>query len=188
MDDRELNRLAAAFRQGDGESFRIMVESLTRPLIAMAYRYIRDWEWARDLTQETWVTVHERIGAYDPGRPFRPWLYAVHRNGCLSHRRRAWVRREIVPEQDPPEVLPMSSDAGNPQAELESREFHRHLMSAVDQLGESQRQVFLRVDVEGGNQKRVAEELGMKHSTLRTTLHFARKRVAEILSNKEMSD
>lgn len=187
VDDRELDRLAAAFRRGDEKSFRTMVEALTRPLIALAYRYIRDWEWARDLTQETWIRVHERIGTHDPSRPFRPWLYAIHRNACLSHRRRAWVRHELVPDDEAAEALGAGVDTRNPQTELESREFHRRLMRAVDRLGESQRQVFLRVDVEGGDQKCVAEELGMKHTTLRTTLHFARKRVAEMLGEKEMS-
>ena len=60
-------------------------------------------------------------------------------------------------------------------------------MVALGHLSESQRQVFLRVDLEQGDQKRVAQALGIKFATLRTTLHFARKRVAAALREMEKS-
>ncbi len=56
---------------------------------------------------------------------------------------------------------------------------------ALGRLSESQRQVFARVDIEGRDQQEVARELGVKYATLRTTLHFARRRVAETLSEME---
>ncbi len=186
MDDGELNRLAAAFREGDLNSFRLLVETLTRPLIAMAFRFTADWEWARDLTQETWIKVHDRIGLYQPGRPFSAWLYAIHRNGCVDHLRKGWVRQETSPGDD--HVLGLAGAApGNPEEEVERREFHLRLLAAVNQLSESQRQVFLRVDVEQGDQRKVARALGIRFGTLRTTLHFARKRLAQLLQEWEES-
>ncbi|MGW8266397.1 MAG: RNA polymerase sigma factor, partial [Longimicrobiales bacterium] len=52
-------------------------------------------------------------------------------------------------------------------------------------LSETQREVFLRVDVEQGDQKEVAEALGIRFGTLRTTLHFARKKMAAALRERE---
>ena len=60
-------------------------------------------------------------------------------------------------------------------------------MVALVHLSESQRQVFLRVDLEQGDQKTVAQALGIKSGTLRTTLHFARKRMAAVLREMEKS-
>jgi len=94
MDENELTGLALSFKNGSERSFKRLVDSLTRPLIAMAYRYTLDWESARDITQETWVRVYKKIDGYDSERPFRSWLYAVHRNACLSHLRRPFLRRE----------------------------------------------------------------------------------------------
>ncbi len=79
---------------------------------------------------------------------------------------------------------PASDD---PEADLERREFHERLVVAMGYLSESQRQVFLRVDVEQGDQKTVAASLGIKFNTLRTTLHFARKRMAAVLREMEES-
>ncbi len=184
MDDQALRSLAMAAKDGEESAFRTLVETLTRTLVAMAYRYTRDWEWARDLTQETWIRVHQNLGRYDPGRSFTSWLYAIHRNGCRDHLRRPWVRRESMPGDDAIQDL-RGAAVESPEAQLEHKEFHQRILEASETLSESQKEVFLRVDVEQGDQKEVARALGIRFGTLRTTLHFARKRVAAVLRESE---
>jgi RNA polymerase sigma-70 factor (ECF subfamily) len=185
VDEERLTDLAVACQRGDKTSFQTLVESMTRTLIAMAYRYTRDWEWARDLTQDTWIRVHDRIHDYDASRSFRSWLFAVHRNRCLDHLRKAWVRREQATQHEDIMRLRLVSGSDDPHVEIERMEFHRHLGIALDELSEIQRQVFVRVDVEQIPQRDVAEDLGMKFPTLRTTLHHARKRLAGALRTME---
>jgi RNA polymerase sigma-70 factor (ECF subfamily) len=180
VDERELRALAASAQRGDEESFRTLVESLSRTLMAMAYRYTEDWEWSRDLTQESWIRVHQKLGRYDPSRSFTSWLFTIHRNGCRDHLRKPWVTQErSTGDEMLEEVGGPASE--NPEEEMERREFQEQILAASRQLSESQREVFLRVDVEQGEQKEVAEALGIRFGTLRTTLHFARKRVADAL-------
>ncbi len=177
MDERELNALAARVQDGEEEAFRTLVETLSRTLVAMAYRYTGDWEWARDLSQDTWVRVWQKLDRYDPRRSFSSWLYAIHRNGCRDHLRRPWVRRELAPGDEI--VQDLTGPAGDdPEQNLERREFRERILAAADGLSDTQREIFLRVDVEREGQKDVARALGIKFGTLRTTLHFARRRVA----------
>ena len=75
----------------------------------------------------------------------------------------------------------------DPELELERKEFHERLLVAAGELSENQRQVFLRVDLEQGSQKEVAKEMGIRAGTLRTTLHFARRRIAATLRRMEPS-
>jgi len=186
LDERDLKALAISFKEGDERSFRVLVDSLSRTLMAMAYRYAGDWEWARDLTQETWIKVFRQIGGWDPSRSFSGWLHVIHRNGCLDHLRRGWVRLESTPGDEVVSRLRGTTPEG-PAEDLERLEFHERLMVALGHLSESQRQVFLRVDLEQGDQKTVAQALGIKFATLRTTLHFARKRIAVALREMEKS-
>lgn len=185
MDESALTAWVASWRRGDQQGFESLVRSQSRTLIAMAYRYTGDWETARDLTQDTWIRVHERIHRYDPARPFGTWLRMVHRNCCLDHLRRAWVRHEVNPGDEAMANIGLVSDLGNPEEDLERREFHRRLLDALGELSESQRQVFVRVDLEQEDQKDVAQALGIKYATLRATLHFARKRLASLLRSTE---
>jgi len=181
LGDNDLRALAIACRNGDPRGFEVLVKTESRTLIAMAYRYTGDWETARDLTQDTWIRIHERIHRWDSTKSFRAWLHAVHRNGCLDHLRRAWVRYEAAPGDEVLGRLHLVSHDGDPEEDMERREFHDRLLAALGELSESQRQVFVRVDLEQDDQKEVAKALGIKYATLRTTLHFARKRLATLL-------
>lgn len=184
MNEERIQELALAVGRGDGAAFKELVDSLSRTLIARAYRYTGDWESARDLTQETWIRVHERFDRFDPRRSFRAWLLTVHRNLCLSHLRRSWVRLETAVDAEELHRA-IASDAAGPEVEAERGEFYRNLRAAMGELSESQRQVFARVDLEGGSQTDVARELGIKNGTLRATLHFARRRLAAALRRME---
>ncbi len=186
MDERQLNSLAEAAQCGEELSFRRLVEQLTRTLMATAYRYTGDWELARDLTQETWIRVYRNFHRYDSSKPFSNWLYTIHRNACRDHLRRPWVRREEAGREEAVGDLQIPS-RDDPEGDLERKEFRERILAASDRLSESQREVFLRVDVEQGDQRTVAEALGIRFGTLRTTLHFARKRVAEALREMEGS-
>jgi RNA polymerase sigma-70 factor (ECF subfamily) len=185
MSDEVVNRLARAFRDGDVESYRFLVESLTRSLIAMAYRYTKNWETARDLTQETWIRVYERIDRYDPGRPFKNWLITVHRNGCLNHLRSAPVRLEVAGIELPENADPGIARSANPSHRLERAEFMQRLHRVMERLSERERTVFSLVDIEHNGQAEAAGILGMNPKTLRTTLHHARKKLAGMLRKME---
>ena len=185
MEQTGWTELAAAAQGGDRGCFRKLVESATRTLIALAYRYTRNWETAHDLTQETWIKVHRGFHGYDPDRPFQSWLYAIHRNTCLSYLRTAVVRREVA--TPPAELAELAPATGAHEADSlpERREFRQRLDDVLAQLSESQRNVVTKVLINQIPQREAAESLGMGFTTLRTTLHFARKRLAAILKNLE---
>ncbi len=185
MDETACRDLAARFRDGDHDAFRRLVESLTRNLMAQAYRYVHDWETARDLTQDTWLKVHRHIGRFDAARSFVAWLRAIHRNTCLGHLQKASVRYETSRDADDLARLAAHDPQADPAADLERREFATRLGRAVLELSPSQRRVFTQVDLEQGDQDETARSLGMKPVTLRTTLHFARRRLAGLLRGTE---
>ena len=184
MTESRLESWAEACRDGDERSARALVEALTRPLIATAWRYVRDWDEARDLTQETWMKAFARLDAYEADRPFRAWIFAIHRNVCLDFLRGGRRRYEVTPGVESIQRLAPASRE-DPAARLERRELRSLLLAAADRLSPRQRSVFLRVDVEGAEPRRVAEELGMEHGTLRATLHAARRRLAQSLRGEE---
>jgi RNA polymerase sigma-70 factor (ECF subfamily) len=187
MDEEQISRLAASFQDGNLSSFRILVDGLTRPLLATAYRYTGNWESAHDLTQETWIRVYEKIESYDPGRPFRPWLTTIHRRGCLNHLRRSATQREIATDAQAIDRFPEAPHGHDPCEALYQKEFAAMLRRAMLALTEKQRTVFAHVDIEQIDQQEVARMMRMSFSTLRATLHFARKRLAGLLRKMEES-
>ena len=181
MDPSRIDLLAESFRRGDRESFRQLVDGLSRGLIAQAWRYTGDWDTARDLSQETWLKVHGSIRRYDARRPFLPWLRTLHRNVCIGWLRREKRRRgklELFGRE------PRAAADGADEA-LGRGEFLASLRRAMAHLSRRQQEVFVRVDLEDADPVEAARELGMKPATLRSTLHFARRRLARRLSHWE---
>jgi len=178
--------LAAQAARGDRVAFRRLVESEARRLLAVAYRYCGDWDTAADLCQETWLQVHARFDAYDPDRPFRPWLRAVHRRTCLQHLRRASVRRERSLPVDILDALAISDPAYDPLEQLMADDLVAYVRRGLAALPPRQQEVLAAVDLEQDDPSETAARLGMSWATLRTTLHFARKRLAESLRRLEV--
>lgn len=182
VDEARVDAWARDFQAGDTQALKRLVTTLSRGLIAMAYRYTRDWELARDLTQECWIRAHGSIDSWDSSRSFRAWLLTVHRHGCLSHLRRAFLRERTVE----PDAWSEERDRGpDPLERVARREFLDRLHGALDELSESQRRAFVTVDLEQLAPKEAAAALGMNPVTLRTTLHFARRRLARLLGKDE---
>ena len=181
MDDARLNECARAHQAGELEALRPLVEALTRSLVAMGYRYVGNWESARDLTQETWLRVHRSIRQWDPSRPVRPWVFTIHRNLCLDHLRSCdgLVRDDLV-------LADMESPGADPFTALARSEFVARVRSALGGLSEVQRRVLVMVDLEELKPAEVAATTGMKPATVRTTLHFARRKLAGLLGKEDL--
>lgn len=189
----------AGARRGDRESCAHLVAHHSRTLIAIAYRYARDWEIARDLTQETWLRVFRHLDRFRDDAAFRPWLLTIHRNGCLSHWRRVKRRPEVrldsassarrSTSDDPPQGG--RGSAGMPGPEDPGQVADRHafweaLLEAKRQLSPRQQEVFALVDLEGLRPSEAAAVLEMPAATLRVHLHVARRRLAASLEKKEI--
>lgn len=185
MGNDNLNSLASVFQSGDLGCFKELVDSMTRPLIAMAFRYTQNWDSAQDLCQETWIKVYEKIHLYDSSRPFKTWLYAIHRNGCLSHIRKYPAWRYTDTEDRTSEIETIEISNPNPHEIVEQKEFGARLRDAMKRLSKRQQLVFASVDLEQIGQEEAALILEMNFSTLRATLHQARKRLAKMLRMTE---
>jgi RNA polymerase sigma-70 factor (ECF subfamily) len=185
MNGDPLDSLAVAAEKGDEEACRQLVESQSRALMAMAYRYTGDWHEARDLCQETWLKVLSSLHRRDHARPLLPWLRAIHRNTCLTHLRRRRVRPQGAVDDDAELESLLDPNAADPLQEVARTDTLRRVRRAMEQLSERQREVFALVALEDLDHASAAGILGMTPATLRTTLHFARRRIAKLLDDEE---
>ena len=181
------DRKETAMTERSGQAFEILVGKYARLLLAMAYRYTFDWESAKDICQETWLKVYKKISGYDGRVPFERWLFAVHRNVCLSFLRKRKRRREIA--VDALEAGPdrfVSPEVG-PDRRAELAQARERILEAASVLPERQRAVFAMIDLEQMTIREVAGILGLKTVSIRTNLFHARKKIAGILRGSEES-
>src|SRR5258707_15005478 len=73
---------------GEAAIFGTFLRRYERELFGYLRRYLGDDVLADDVFQNTFVQVYLKIKQYEPGRPARPWLYAIATNQAIDALRR----------------------------------------------------------------------------------------------------
>ena len=172
LSDAELVGRAAL---GEGRAYGELVSRYARAAYGLARSVTRRHEDAEDAAQEAFVVALERIEECRNPEKFGGWLLTIVRN-----RARNLVRRETLREGDP---LPfdLSSSVPGPDRVTEREELKSRLIEALGELTEVQREVVLLHDLEGWKHREIAQHLDMPPGTVRSHLHYARKRLRECL-------
>jgi RNA polymerase sigma-70 factor (ECF subfamily) len=174
--------LVARARAKDFAAFEQLLDRYEDRIFRLAYRFVRNETDAKEILQDTFLTIWRKLDTFKGDAQFSSWLYRVATNAALM-RLRAQRRHPEVSTEDLPigyldnyGQLPPASEnwAKRPDDELQSEELRRHIQSAVDALPDIYRTVFLIRDVEGLSTEETAEALQISVPTVKTRLHRAR--------------
>lgn len=164
----------AAVDDVEREFERLLADASTLAF-RIAYAVLRQREDAEDVAQEALARAYQRLASLrDPAR-LRAWLVRICWRLALDHRRS--VKRRERREQaavDPP--APASAEDLAAQSQFRTR-----LFAAIDALPEKQRIVIVLAGIEGYDVREVAALLGLPEGTVKSRLHFARRRLMEDL-------
>ena len=186
-DDKALVERVAA---GDAEAFEALLERYGEAVRRHVGRIVRFGGAADDLAQEAFLRLWTRAEQWDGRGSFRGWLFRIATNLALNHLRSVRRRRHQPLDPSPPE--PLSDEDDEPLApawmidasalgpdvvaELaEERELCRRL---IDRLPEGKREVFRLAHEAELPVRDIAEALAIPEGTVKSRLHYARKRLA----------
>ena len=80
-------QLMLQVRDGDGESFRLLLERHRNPVIGFVYRMVQNRAVAEELGQEVFLRVYRSRGTYEPTARFTTWLFRIATHLALN-----WLR------------------------------------------------------------------------------------------------
>ena len=174
--------LVAKAQAKDYAAFEQLLDRYEDKIFRLAYRFVRNESEAKEILQDTFLTIWRKLDTFKGDSQFSSWLYRVAANTALmrlrSQRRHPEVSTEDLPigYLDNYGQLPPAIDnwAKRPDEELASDELRRHIQASVDALPEIYRTVFLIRDVEGLSTEETADVLQISVPTVKTRLHRAR--------------
>jgi RNA polymerase sigma-70 factor (ECF subfamily) len=168
--------LVARVRAGDAHAADRLLERYFRACRAVALAVTGNEADADDACQEGFIQAIQRIDTCRDPERFGGWLLQIVRN-----RARNLVRHHAVRSAEPLELHEVAG-AESPALEMERGELRGRLLSALAQLSEVQREVVLLHDLEGWTHETIAGRLELPAGTVRSHLHYARRRLRRILS------
>lgn len=184
-------RFVERLQSRDPQAFEVLVREQTPRLLAVARRFLRNEEDARDAVQEAFVSAYRSLDGFAKDSRVSTWLHRITVNAALMKLR----TRRRKPEESIDDLLPGFLEDGHPtrpaaawsepaDALLERRETRELVRRSIDQLPETYRTVLLLRDIEGLDTEQAARELGVSVNAVKVRLHRARQALRTLLDRR----
>lgn len=172
-DEATLARLAAMAQDGDRQAYAAMLTAARGWLLRYFRRKVPP-DSLDDLVQETLLSIHAKLGSYDPARPFVPWLAAIARYRFVDHLRVAY---RLAAETD------LDDDHAASDNEQEAVAARLSLNRLFDALPAAQQQAIELVKIEGRSVEEAASRTGQSASLIKVNIHRGLKRLAALIES-----
>ncbi|MDP9227309.1 MAG: sigma-70 family RNA polymerase sigma factor [Actinomycetota bacterium] len=168
----------------DERSFRSVVDRYGPAVFGIARRVLADGNLAEEVTQDTFVALWRRPGAFDPERgTLQSFLLVVARNKAVDLVRKEEARKRAT------EILLQEADAASGTAFSDEHpiEDRDEIRTALARLSAVQREAIVLAYFGGRTYREVAQELGVPEGTAKTRLRDGLTKLREVLSASEES-
>jgi len=180
--------LLTRFRKGHRDVFGTLVRRYQRELYGYLRRYLGDAHMADDVFQTTFVQVFAKAAQYEPGRPVRPWLYAIATNQAIDALRRVGRHAAVSLEQTEAEtdgekrglIELLEAREADPFDNVDAAETRELVRGCLDRLPDVFRQVVLMAYYQGLKYQEIADALEIPLGTVKSRLHAAMVKLTEV--------
>ena len=164
---------------GDAIAFEHLVRKYQKQVHTLAWRKIRDFHVAEDITQETFLQVYQKLETLEDPTRFPRWLYVIADRLCI-----AWLRknqRQIEPLEDA-NIAEVATEAYSRYVASEHArtlaEARRDLVEELlTKLKEGNRTVITLHYLEGMTYAEISSFLGVSENTIKSRLRRARQQL-----------
>ena len=180
--------LLAALRAGHEWAFETMVRLFGGRLLAVARRFTRNDEDARDVVQSAYVSAFRGLNEFEGACQLSTWLHRIVVNTALMQLR----SRRRKPEDSIDSLLPAFQQDGHHVEQfsdwsapadqlLEQQQTRATVRACIDRLPDNYRAVLLLRDIEERSTQEAAELLRMTPTAVKVRLHRARQALSTLL-------
>ena len=183
--------LIGRIQAGDSTAVGDLATTYGPRIHQLAFRYMKNWEDAEEVTQDVLLKVSRKIDAFRGDAALSSWIYRITFNTAMSRLRTG--RQARAAEQSRADTVPadltprLSHEAADWSAladdQVLRREMREQLLEALTHLPEVYRIPVLLRDIQGLSTEEASAVLRVKTQTLKSRLHRGRLILREYLSD-----
>ncbi len=162
-------------------SFEETISQNENKILHLIYGMTGDYHLAQDLTQDTFVKAFQARDSFNGKSKFSTWLYRIAVNVTIDHQRKSSVRKENPAADMASDCISDSNHSTDPDQACQKKAIKDMLFSAIANLPEQQREVFVLREINGCSTKEVAEILSCSPDLVKWRLHKARSGLRKTL-------
>ena len=172
-------KLIQRILSGDETAFSVIVKKYQKSVHALAWRKVGDFHIAEEITQDTFLQVHNKLASLKNPNQFAGWLYVIADRLCRAWFRKRQLQTESLETTDE-EILEETDYANYIRKEREGTavEHRRQIVQRLmAKLPESERTVMVLYYLGEMTCKEISKFLGVSSNTVRSRLRRARERL-----------
>lgn len=151
----DLQEIIERVKKGDQAAFRRIVEEYRQQAFSLAFRIMCDEEEARDVVQESFIKVWQKIETYNMTQKFSTWLYKIVANSAIDRLRQIKRHNLINLDKVISKIEYLNLD--NMQMEIDNKETAQLIRWIAEGLPEKQQMVFILRDLQGVDSSEVRQ-------------------------------
>jgi len=162
--------LVKEFKAGQDKAFETILDKYRLSVYSICYRYTRNDEDARELSQDVFIKVYRNLDKFNEKSKLFTWLYRIVVNTCLSFKRKNKFFKEPSTMVETL-VMPME----------ERLMMKKAIDDALQELPERQRMVFILRHYDGYKFDEIGELMGITGGAAKANHHHAIKKLRDLL-------
>jgi RNA polymerase sigma-70 factor (ECF subfamily) len=172
----ELDHIIQGCIKGNRSQQEKLYRMFSSKMFGVCLRYCRNYDDAKDILQDGFIKVFEKIGQFGQRGSFEGWIRRIMINTALERFRRN--SHTLTMEKLPDMIDNEEFDEGEVEFSMDE------LLGYIQKLPERYRMVFNLYVIEEMTHKEVAEVMGITEGTSKSDLSRARAILQNIISNK----
>jgi RNA polymerase sigma-70 factor (ECF subfamily) len=174
--------LIGRMQAGDSTAVSDLSSTYGPRIHQLAFRYLKNWEDAEEVTQDVLMKVHRKIDAFRGDAALSSWIYRITFNTAMSRLRNGRFSRPYeVPRQDTVTADGVERIAAEPadwsslaDDQVMRGQMRERLIDALTHLPEVYRVPVILRDIQGLSTEEASAVLRVKPQTLKSRLHRGR--------------
>jgi len=146
-------------------TFDEIYKTYWQKIFRLCMGYLNDEQWAKDVAQETFVTVWQNLPKFRNESSVGTWVFRIASNQCL----RQIERNKRMPKTELPQQL---EDVTFPDTEQQTQLLYRF----ISELSETDR-LIISLELEDVKQAEIANIIGITESNVRVRIHRIKEKL-----------
>ena len=167
----------------DIESYSIIVDRYKNRLINFVYRFVKDFDVAEDIVQETFLRVYRKRYNYKAIANFSTWIFTIAGNLAKSElrRRKRWKFFSLDAGNDDERKFELPDNGLKPDRAASVKILDENIQNAIDTLQDKYKESLILRDIEGMSYKQIADITNVPVGTVKSRVNRARKKLRKKL-------
>ncbi len=161
FDDNKLSKLLRLSQEGDKNSYREFLQTITPLLLKIANKAFHKDD-VTDIVQDIYVSIHKSLPSYDPNRSATPWVCAIANRRVIDYIRKIEYRSQN-------EEHFVDGDVTNYSDQTKTI-IDQELPPFLELVPKETKEALILTKIEGYSTDEAAKLLGLKSNALRTRI------------------